>query len=129
MGRLLFGLLFVCSFCVPIAFAQTDGTGALSGFVKDSSGALVSGATVTVTNTQTGQIRNAITGASGSYSISLLPPGNYKVVFAAKGFKTLEVASATVNVTETDEVDGTLEVGSMEQSVTVSGTTEEIQRQ
>jgi Carboxypeptidase regulatory-like domain/TonB dependent receptor len=129
MGRLACVLFFATCLCAPNAIAQTDGTGALSGFVKDSSGALVAGAAVTITSTQTGQTRSTVTGTSGTYSFSLLPPGTYKVVFAAKGFKTLEVASAVVNVTETDEVDGTLEVGSMEQSVTVSGTSEEIQRE
>src|ERR1700689_5186624 len=129
MGRLLCAVLFVSLLCVPKAFAQTDGTGALSGFVKDSSGGLVAGATVTITNTQTGQTRTAETGPSGSYSFSLLPPGIYKVVFTAKDFKTLEISSARVNVTETDEVDGVLQVGSVDQSVTVTGTSEEIQRQ
>ena len=73
------------------ALAQTAGTGALTGTLSDPSGAVIPGVTVTVTNNDTGQQRNAKTGADGTFTVSLLPPGNYKVKFSATGFKTSEV--------------------------------------
>jgi len=85
----------------PSLQAQSAGTGALTGTVSDPAGGVVPGATVTLTSTDTNQARTATTGAEGSYKFSLLPPGTYKVRFSATGFKTSEVSSVTVNVTET----------------------------
>jgi hypothetical protein len=129
MGRRLGLLLFLFCVCTSIALAQTGGTGALTGFVRDSSGGLISGAVVTLTSNQTGQIRTETTGSSGAYTFALLQPGTYKVQFKANGFKTLEVAAANVNVTETNELDGTLVVGSVTQSVEVSAATQQIETQ
>lgn len=92
--------------------AQTANTGALSGTVTDPSGGVIVGATVTATNLATGQQRSATTTSTGSYQISLLSPGNYSVRLEASGFKSLDVPSVTVNVTETLEVNRKLEVGS-----------------
>ena len=131
-------LRFVCSLfacvvllfsCTAVLHAQTSNTGALTGTVTDPSGGVIVGATVTVTNLATGQMRTATTGSSGGYQISLLPPGNYSVRFEAKGFKSLDVPSITVNVTETPELDRKLEVGASSEKVTVEATTETIQTQ
>jgi Carboxypeptidase regulatory-like domain len=111
----------------PSLMAQTAGTGALTGTVTDSSGAVVPNANVTATNVDTGQARTAKTGADGTYNISLLPPGKYRVMFEAMGFKPVEVPSATVNVTETGVLDRVLEVGAQTQTVTVEGEVETIQ--
>src|SRR5579871_3451595 len=72
-------------------FAQTAGTGALTGTVTDPTGAVIPNVTVTATNADTGQERTATTSAAGAYTISLLPPGTYRVKFAASGFKAVEV--------------------------------------
>ena len=108
--------------CVSPALAQSASTGALAGTVTDPSGAVISGATVTATSLATGQTRTATTDANGLYKFSLLPPGNYSVNFSAKGFKTIEVPSTTVNVTETVELNRGLEIGAQTQEVTVSST-------
>jgi hypothetical protein len=120
----------VCIFLllmIPIVLAQTAGTGALRGTVTDQSGAVVPNATITATNPDTGQARTATTGADGTYTFSLLPPGNYKVKFEAPGFKPVEIPSAAVNVTETGVLDRSLEVGGQAQTVTVEGEVEVIQ--
>ncbi len=111
----------------PLVMSQTANTGALTGTVTDPSGAVIAGATVTVTNLATGQMRTATTNSTGSYQISLLPPGNYSVRFDAKGFKSLDVPSITINVTETPELNRKLEVGSPSEKVTVEATTETLQ--
>ncbi len=114
---------------VSPALAQSASTGALQGTVTDPSGGVISGATVTATNLATGQSRSATTDGNGSYRFSLLPPGNYDVKFSASGFKTAEVPSVTVNVTETPVLNRSLEIGAQTQQVTVESTVETIQTQ
>src|ERR1700678_3983838 len=105
----LLTLLF--AICAPFLMAQSAGTAALAGTVTDPSGAAVPNVTVTITNNDTGQSRTSTTGADGTYKFTLLPPGNYKASFSANGFKTSQVATITLNVTETPELNRTLEVG------------------
>ncbi len=76
---------------------------------------------------ETNQTRTATTGNDGGYKFSLLPPGNYRVRFSASGFKTAEVPSVAVNVTETPVLDRTLEVGAQSEQVTVEATAELLQ--
>src|SRR5437660_11372098 len=99
--------------------AQTPGTGALTGTVKDPSGAVIPNATVTLTSIDTGQARTTMTGADGVYHFNLLPPGSYRVRIEASGFKPVEVPSIIVAVTETAVLDRNLEVGAQSQAVTV----------
>ena len=80
--------------------------------------------TVTATQIATGQVRTTTTGADGTYKFSLLQPGDYKVRFSANGFKTSEVDSVTLNVTETPELDRTLEVGAQSEQITVEAAAE-----
>src|SRR5437879_314814 len=115
-------LLFVVAlFNLQSLRAQTAGTGALTGTVKDPSGAVIPNATVTATSLDTGQARTTTTATDGTYKFNLLPPGNYRVRIEAGGFKPVEVPSATVNVTETEVLDRNLEVGAQTQAVTVEG--------
>jgi hypothetical protein len=107
--------------------AQTAATGGLTGTVTDQTGAVVPNATVTVTSADTGQARTVTTDAAGTYKVGLLAPGSYRVKFEASGFKTVEVPSTTVNVTETNVLDSRLEVGSQAQEVTVQGEVETVQ--
>jgi hypothetical protein len=90
--------------------AQTQAAGTLRGKLTDPSGAVVANATVTATNIDNGQTRTATTGADGGYQITMLPVGNYRVKFEAAGFKTLEIASATVGTAQS-VADGKLEPG------------------
>jgi Carboxypeptidase regulatory-like domain len=115
--------------CVPMAWAQSAGTGAITGTVTDPQGGTVAGASVSATSLATNQSRTATTGANGVYTFSLLPPGNYKLKFAAPGFKTSEVGSVTVNGTETETANQALEVGAVTQTVTVESTVETLQTQ
>src|SRR5207245_2470874 len=69
------------------AFAQRS-TGSIRGVVKDATQAVLPGATVTVTNEDTGLLRTTTTNAAGVYSVPDLPVGRYKVSAELQGFKT-----------------------------------------
>jgi hypothetical protein len=107
--------------------AQTAATGALTGTVTDSSGAVVPNVAVTLTSRDTGQVRTATTGPDGTYRFSLLPPAGYRIAFAASGFKTVEVPSVDVAVTETPVFNQALEVGAQAEQVTVEANAEALQ--
>jgi hypothetical protein len=120
----LIGLLGIC---VPAAWGQTAATAALTGTVSDPTGAVIGTATVTLTNSETNQARTANTGTDGTYKFTLIPPGRYKVRFAANGFKTAEVGPVSLDVTETPVLNQTLEVGQQTEQVTVEATAELLQ--
>lgn len=110
-------VLFICA--LP-ALPQSATTGALTGTVTDPSGAIIAGASVTATNLATGQVRDTKTDANGFYRFSSLPPGNYSVKFSAAGFKTEQIPSVTINVTETPELNRSLQIGEQTQQVEVA---------
>jgi hypothetical protein len=122
----LFAILLLATF-VSSLFGQSAGTGALTGTVTDPTGAVIPNATVTLTNSGTNLVRTTSTGADGLYRFSLIEPGQYRVRFTAMGFKTSEVTSVTINVTETPVLDRALEVGAQSEQVTVEASTETIQ--
>ena len=111
----------------PVLLAQSAGTAGLTGTVIDPSGAAVPNVTVTLTSNDTNQVRTAATGGDGQYKFTLLPPGAYKVRFAANGFKTAEVSAVTLDVTETPVLNRTLEVGAQSEQVTVEASAETLQ--
>jgi hypothetical protein len=120
--------LFVCllAVCLPL-MAQTAATGSLQGTVTDASGASIPNATVTLTNAGTGQERTATTSGEGTYRFPLIPPGAYKLKFAANGFKGAEATNINVNVTESPVFDQKLEVGTATEQVTVEANVETLQ--
>jgi len=96
-------------------------SGEITGTAQDSTGAVVPGVEVIATNVGTGVARNALTEASGVYRIPLLPPGTYSVKAALSGFKTFVREGITVTVGQVVHVDIRLEVGSITETITVSG--------
>ena len=117
------------SVCSRFSNLRSDGQhrGAQTGTVTDPSGGVIVGATVTTTNNATGQLRTVTTDSSGVYTIGLLSPGDYKVTLSAPGFRSAEVPSVTVNVTETPVLNRKLEVGGQTTQVTVESTAETVQ--
>jgi Carboxypeptidase regulatory-like domain/TonB-dependent Receptor Plug Domain len=109
------------------AYAQSSGTGALTGTVTDATGKSVPNATVTITSTATGQARTTVTGAAGNYNFLLLPPGTYNVRFSAPGFKNADVTGIVLTVTNTPTLDHVMEVGAVTETVTVEGSVETLQ--
>lgn len=122
-------LLLLASLAIALAFApalsgQSLTTGAIIGTVTDPTGAVVPNAKVTATNMETSEKRTTTAGANGSYAVSQLVPGDYKVSVEAGGFRVTEVGPVTVQVSRTANADVTLEVGAQTQTVEVTGHTQ-----
>src|SRR5437016_14371155 len=103
---------------IPVA-AQLP-TGAILGTVKDSSGASVPGATVTVRNTDTHFTRTQMTEQDGSYRFPELPVGHYEIRAEAAGFRTETRTGLNLEVTQQGVINFSLQVGATTQQVTVS---------
>jgi hypothetical protein len=99
------------------AWAQTNGE--IRGSVKDPSGAVLPGASITATFVDTGAARTATTGADGEFDIPELPVGTYSITAEAQGFKKFVAKDIVVSIGHVAAVSITLEVGGAEQTVTV----------
>jgi hypothetical protein len=97
--------------------------GSIAGAVKDPSGAVLPGVTVEAASPALiEQSRTAVTDSSGNYRITDLPPGTYSVTFTLTGFKTVRREGIIIQGTFNAPVSPTLEVGTLEETITVSGT-------
>lgn len=118
----VFRLILVCCslvlLLVATAFAQYGAS--LQGTVADASGAVVSGATVSVTNQETGVLYPTVTSDTGSFRVTGLVPGKYTVKVEAANFKAKSVSDIYVGAEESRNADVTLEVGASSESVTVT---------
>ena len=97
--------------------AQQNST--ITGTVFDKNGAVVPGAQVTLTQTQTGFVSNAISNDSGNFAFNGLNVGTYDLKATAKGFNAFVEKGIIVNVSQTTRVDANLTVGNVDQTVTV----------
>lgn len=106
--------------CVSSAYAQNI-TGTISGTVRDSSGAVVPRATVTIRNVDRNQTaRNLTADAHGYYTAPGLPIGHYEITGSAAGFTSTTLTALTLNVNEARTEDLTLKVGSSSEHVMVN---------
>jgi len=120
-----FTMLFLAMAVVLVAlpvFAQVDySTATLKGTIYDQQGAVISGASVTVTNPTTGTTKVVKSTADGAYSAPLLQPGTYKVTFEKQGFSKEIAQSVTLTVGEVALYDVHLKVGTTSDVVEVTG--------
>ena len=123
----LLGSLLLLSLLGVAAYGQNAGTGAIAGVVTDASGAVVAEARVKVTNNLTGETRTAMSAGHGNYTVPLLPPGTYTVEASGAGFKNTSYRAVTVSVTEILTLNIQLQVGSVQESVEVTGAGEQLQ--
>ena len=100
------------------AFAQSD-TGRIVGTVTDSTGAVIPGATLTLTNTDTAIVRVETAGASGELNIAAVPPGTYTARIEAAGFQS-QTSSFRLNVTQVQTLNVKLAPGEASTTVEVS---------
>src|SRR4029077_12825672 len=118
MVRRFAWLMFVLLLATPL-YAQ-QGTTELRGRVVDAQGGILPGVTVTVRNQATGMFRETVSGADGSYIASGLTPGTYEIVAELSGFKKFNRKELILEVGKTTSVDVKMEVGGIEQTVTVT---------
>ena len=117
-------LLLLTALTLPaIGMAQTP-LGRVSGTVLDTSGAVVPGATITLTNTGTNQVVTSVSGPSGAFLFPQVPVGTYKVTVALQGFKSAEYTDVIVSGDGEYALSARLEVGTITDTVSVtSGST------
>src|SRR6266481_8884610 len=107
--------------------ASAQATATLNGVVRDSSGAVVPQATVTLHNTDTGTNRESLTNDSGLYVFVSVPPGEYVLKVTKNGFTAATQAGLHVLVNQASTQDFTLRVGSTQESVTVEASAENLE--
>jgi len=117
LWTLLFAFLFTFA---PTLSASP--TGSIAGSVKDPSGAVISGAKLTLTNSSTNAKEKTVSDSSGGFQFLQLAPAVYSLRVEAAGFKSEVVSDIVVQVDQITHLDATLQVGSVAETVEVSGT-------
>lgn len=117
--RTVVSLVLMIGWCTVAAMAQ-ETRASLSGTVMDSSGAVVVGVTLKLTNTEIGVSFTSETNASGQYRFLFLNPGTYSLVVTMSGFKSFERDKIELHVAQAAGIDISLQVGAMSESVTVA---------
>jgi len=120
LGRI--GVLLALALTVGLAFGQNANTGEIRGTVQDSTGAVVDGVKVTITNVDTGVSIVLATNAAGIYDAPSVPTGSYTVTFSKAGFKDF-VRKGLVLQIQTIAVDGTLQIGNASEHIEVTAET------
>jgi hypothetical protein len=113
--------LFVCVVAWESSLIAQVTTGTILGTVKDQSGAVLPGASVTATNVETGITRNTTSGSRGEYRLSALAVGSYEVHAEMTGFQGSLRSGITLTIGREAVVDFTLQVGNVAEQVTVTG--------
>src|SRR6266699_2276915 len=116
-------ILFVASVSLALAVrasSQTQTTGCITGTVKDTQGAVIASAEVSIENPATGDRHSAVTDSSGTYSILQLPPATYVVNIRAPGFSPAVFHDVTVGLAETSTINASLTVAQSSAEITVN---------
>ena len=113
----LFVVLFTVLICgLTSANAWAQATAQISGTVRDQSGAVLPGVEVTATQNDTGISRSAVSNETGSYVLTNLPIGPYRLEAALPGFRTYAQTGIVLQVNSSPVINVTLEVGQVSES-------------
>src|SRR5687768_6912903 len=126
--RLLLALALVPA-ATPFVYAQGSAATSLAGTVVDTGGGVIPGVTVSVKNNATGATFETVTNTSGAFSVPALDAGTYTVTVSLSGFKTSVINDVRLVTNAPGNIKVTLEVGNLEETVTVQGGTELVQTQ
>jgi len=110
----------LCSLAFALVALPQSDRGTITGTVADPAGAVVPNAAMELRNVETGAVYQAGASATGNYTLAQLPAGQYELSVTVPGFKKFVRKNITVDVAQTYRVDVGLEVGSNNESVTVS---------
>ena len=115
-------MLVLCLVLLPAAAWAQAGSGTIAGVVKDTSGAVMPGVTVEAASPALiEKVRTVVTDEQGQYKIVSLVPGTYTVTFTLPGFSTVRREGLELTTSFTATVNADLKVGTLEETVTVSG--------
>src|SRR5262245_64461240 len=122
MNRCTWGVAFAVGIVMLAAASARaqQGTGELRGRVVDAQGAVLPGVAIVARNEASGQFRETLTGADGSFFMSALTPGGYELSAQLGGFKKYQRAGVRVEVGKTVSIDVRLEIGGLEENITVA---------
>jgi hypothetical protein len=123
---LLLSLLLALTSLLHSANAQVL-YGSVTGNVSDQSGAVVPGASITITNQGTGQVREAMTNEDGSYTITNVLPGLYDLKVTKQGFTTYTETGLTITANNILRSDPKLKIGNVSEVVSVTANTTQLQ--
>ena len=129
MGTRAFAVLRrVCALVVVLLMSAAGlhaqiNTATLQGLVTDPSGAVIEGANITVTNTETAVARSTKSDSAGRYTVTSLQPGHYTVEAVTQGFTSVKQENLELQVGQVESLDLALRVGSEAQTVTVTSST------
>lgn len=116
---ILGSLVMLCMLILTGAGGAQQSSASVTGLVKDSTGANITGAQVKLNNVETNVVRQTTSNSSGNYTFLNVPPGRYTLEFSAKGFQSLKINPFELNVNQTATLEGTLNIGSVDTSVSV----------
>ena len=119
MRRFVSGVSVVICLLITSGAAWAQATAQLNGRVTDESGAVLPGVTVTTTQTDTGLVRTAVTDDTGSWLITNLPTGPYRLEVTLQGFRTYVQTGLVLQVGATPTINASLAVGNLEETVSV----------
>src|SRR5579863_5825458 len=126
LRKLMASGLFLAVF-TTMMFAQGGATGAIGGTVQDASGAVIANAKVRVKSEATGEVlREVTTDASGLFTATLLPVGNYTVEVNAAGFPDTRFPGVVVRITETTRMTAVVKVSTVKEVVEVQSQVEQV---
>ena len=119
MPKYILSALLSLTLAAPVLAQSQGANGAIEGMVTDSSGGVLPGVTVTITNLDTGAGRSIVTNEKGLYRAPLLPLGTYRVVAELQGFKRFEQTGITLSVGQSAVVNVLMGVGVVSETITV----------
>src|ERR1700747_2986764 len=117
-----FRVTLACALFAGSLFGQSStGTATMIGAITDTTGSVVPGAKVTVTNKDAGFVFTSVSTSEGTWYIHNMNPVNYKLKIEAQGFKTYIQDGISLRTAEEPRLDVKLEVGSVTESIMVTG--------
>src|SRR5437667_3236823 len=120
-----FAMLFVSTIACSLVWAQA--TAQISGTVKDQSGAVLPGVEVTVTQTETGISRSAVTNETGTYVLPNLPLGPYRLGAGLPGFRTFAQTGIVLQVNSNPTINIILQVGQVTAKIEVQANATQVE--
>src|ERR1700680_2024623 len=123
LSALILSLVIV--FCPTVL--RADVTGSISGTVHDRTQAVVSGAHIKVANAETNFSEETVSAADGTFRFLALPAGTYRLTATAPGFQTFSTTDIVVKVNDKLSIDVALEVGTVQQEISISANAVQVQ--